>query len=68
MAKKLDFKKLQPTGKCPHCGINCWAETNNEPAIWPCGVGGCPYPHKPQAPFALSSTGSSLALIVYDGS
>lgn len=65
---KLDFRKMEPTGKCPNCGINCWSETSNEPAIWPCGVPGCPYPHKPQRPFERSAVGSSLSMIVYSGS
>ncbi len=65
---KLDFRKMEPSGKCPNCGINCWSETNNEPAIWPCGVPGCPYPHKPQRPFERSAVGSSLSMIVYSGS
>ena len=64
---ELDFRKLEPTGKCPICDINCWAETNNEPAIWPCGLNGCPYPPRKQTRFALSSTGSSLAQITYMG-
>ena len=63
----LDFRSLKPSGTCKVCGINCWKETNNEPAIWPCGINGCPYPHKPQTRFSLSSTGSSLAQIVYSG-
>jgi hypothetical protein len=65
---KLAFKKLQPCGKCSVCGINCWTETAGEPAIWPCGVPGCPYPHKPQTRFDKSPTGSSLSMIVYSGS
>lgn len=65
---KLDFRKLDPTGKCPTCGINCWTETDNEPAIWPCGVPGCPYTQKPQPKFERSSVGSSLSMIVYSGS
>lgn len=66
--KALDFRKLEPVGKCSHCGINCWAETNNEPAIWPCGVEGCPYPRGQVIQFPRSATGTSLAQIIYSGS
>lgn len=63
----MDFKKLQPTGKCPVCGINCWAEYNNEPAIWPCGIEKCPYTKDNVIKFDRSSTGSSLSQIFYGG-
>jgi hypothetical protein len=63
----LNFRQLQPTGKCPICGINCWAETQNIPAIWPCGLDKCPYPVQPSRTFARSATGSSLSQIVYSG-
>jgi len=60
---KLDYRNMTPVGKCPKCGINCWAEHNNEPAIWPCGLDECPYPDKSMKGFDRSSTGSSLALL-----
>ena len=53
----------RPTGKCPTCGINCWPETNDQPAIWPCGLGECPYPYSAKIiAFPKSATGSSLLL------
>lgn len=61
MTAKIDYRALTPTGKCATCGINCWEHTNNEPAIWPCGLDNCPYPNKQkQTQFPKSSTGSSL--------
>lgn len=63
---KLKYRELQPTGKCSVCGINLWEEHGNEPAIWPCGLGGCPYPDKPQVKVEHSSIGGSLGLIIYD--
>lgn len=65
---KLDFRKLEPCGKCPHCSINCWNETGGKPAIWPCGLEGCPYPRGNVIAFPRSETGTSLAQIVYSGS
>lgn len=65
---KLDFRKLEPVSKCVRCGINCWAETDNKPAIWPCGVEGCPYPTSNVTQFSRSPTGSSLSHIIYSGS
>lgn len=65
---KPDYRNMEPTGKCSVCGINCWEKNAGEPAIWPCGVAGCPYPHRPQKPFELSVVGSSLSMIVYSGS
>jgi hypothetical protein len=65
---KLDFRKLEPCGKCSHCGINCWAETDGKPAIWPCGVPGCPYPSNNVVMFPRSATGTSLSQIIYSGS
>lgn len=42
MARRLELTK---TGKCAHCGINVYAETNNRPhqMAMPCNVPGCPY-------------------------
>ncbi len=61
MAKKPTLTK---TGTCKHCGINCYAEKHGEPAVWPCGVDGCPYPPRGKViPFAVSATGSSLLQI-----
>ena len=65
---RLNFRKMQPTGKCAHCGINCWAETDNQPAIWPCGLEGCPYPRGEVVQFPKSATGTSLSQIIYSGS
>ena len=61
MTKKPTLTK---TGTCKNCGINCYAEKHNEPAIWPCGVEGCPYPKRGQiVNFPKSMTGSSLLQI-----
>jgi hypothetical protein len=65
---KLDFRKLEPCGKCSHCGINCWSETDGNPAIWPCSVSGCPYPAGNVVAFPRSATGTSLSQIIYSGS
>lgn len=65
---KLDFRKLEPCGKCSNCGINCWDETGEKPAIWPCGLSGCPYPSNNVVAFPSSPTGSSLSHIIYSGS
>ena len=64
---KQEFIGKIPTGKCKVCEINCWAHTNNEPAIWPCGVDGCPYPGHAMTRFERSSMGSSLSMITYNG-
>lgn len=55
------------TGSCPVCAIALWDSTDNEPAIWPCNVAGCPY-EKPEeqnrSDFDLFSyMGSGLAQI-----
>lgn len=65
---KGEFKNLKPIGKCPICTINLWAEYNNRPAIWPCGVNGCPYETaeeqaKINQEIERSAQGSGLALI-----
>jgi hypothetical protein len=58
---KIDYRALTPTGKCTICGINCWEQTDSQPAIWPCGLDGCPYPQSAKViQFEKSSTGSSL--------
>lgn len=57
-------KPLTKTSICKTCSINCYAEKQNEPAIWPCGVTGCPYPSRGKVvSFPLSATGSSLLQI-----
>jgi|TARA_R110000787_G_scaffold104509_3_gene211643 hypothetical protein len=28
---------------CAICNINCWDNSDNKPAIFPCGVKNCPY-------------------------
>jgi hypothetical protein len=57
-------KSLTKTGTCKACGINCYAETKNEPSVWPCGIEGCPYTNRGQVlPFPRSETGSSLFLL-----
>lgn len=63
---KLNYRELKPTGKCKTCGINLWAEHDNKPAVWPCGIPGCPYPSKPQAKIEHSAVGSSLNHTVYE--
>ena len=30
-------------GVCPVCDINCWDASDGKPAIFPCGVKGCPH-------------------------
>jgi hypothetical protein len=61
---KRDYLKCKKTGVCPTCGINCWAEHNNQPAIWPCRITGCPFPDTAKIiQFPVSSTGSSLLQI-----
>ena len=30
-------------GVCSVCDINCWDTENGLPAIWPCGILGCPH-------------------------
>lgn len=60
---KYNYRALTPVGKCEVCGINLWAEHNGEPAIWPCGLTGCPYPDKSLTKFEHSFTGSSLSFI-----
>jgi hypothetical protein len=58
---KTDYRATTPTGKCTKCGINCWKDSNNQPAIWPCGLEECPYPQSAKVvQFHTSSTGSSL--------
>ncbi len=59
-----NLKTSKPIGTCPNCGINCWPETGGKPAVWPCGVGGCPYPTAQIIQFPQSFTGSSLLQIV----
>jgi hypothetical protein len=59
---KRDYLKCKKTGECSHCGINCWAEHGNKPAI-PCQLENCPYPRGQVIMFPLSSTGSSLLQI-----
>lgn len=58
------------TGTCEVCGINCW--DNGKPAIWPCGVNGCPYETKEQQAQIgtgknYSNVGGSLQLPIYEG-
>lgn len=40
---KINYRELKPVSKCPICEINQWAEHDNKPAIWPCGIAKCPY-------------------------
>jgi hypothetical protein len=61
---KINFLATKPTGTCKVCGINCWAETSNAPAIWPCGIEACPYPRTAKViAFPRSQTGNAIALI-----
>ena len=30
-------------GVCSVCNINCWDASDGKPAIFPCGVKGCPH-------------------------
>jgi hypothetical protein len=64
---KQSYANYTLTGRCAHCGINCWKETNGMPAIWPCGIEGCPYPRHNVVQFPRSATGTSLAQITYEG-
>lgn len=57
------------TGVCGVCGINCW--DNGKPAIWPCGVKGCPYETAEQQAnigkdYEVSDVGNSLQLPIYE--
>jgi len=36
----------EAVGKCEICTINLWDSCQGEPAIFPCGVQGCPYEQK----------------------
>jgi hypothetical protein len=56
-------KPLTKSGTCKHCTINCWAERGGKPAIWPCGLEGCPYPRGEVVAFPKSMTGSSMLQI-----
>lgn len=58
--------QLNIVGTCAICEINLWAEHNNGPAIFPCGIKDCPYePDGPQnADFEFSLGGSSLAQLI----
>lgn len=60
---RINFLETKPSGTCKVCGINCWKETGNKPAVWPCGIETCPYPRGEVIPFPQSSVGSSLALL-----
>lgn len=65
---KIDYRATKPSGKCPTCGINCWKEHDDKPAIWPCRIEGCPYPQSAKVvAFPRSSTGSGLQLIESSG-
>lgn len=66
MSKKLNYRELTPTGKCKICSINLWAEHDNKPAIFPCGVPLCPYPSVAQPKLEHSQVGSSLSHTVYE--
>jgi hypothetical protein len=56
-------KPLTKTGTCKTCSINCYAEKGGNPAIWPCGIEGCPYPRGEVVLFTRSMTGSSMLQI-----
>lgn len=63
---KPKYREIKPSGKCPTCTINVWAEHGDKPAphTLPCTMGNCP--HKTTAevlPFHRSIVGSSLAMI-----
>ena len=57
---------MEKTGTCNLCNINLWAETDNKPSIFPCGIADCPY-ESPELQAQIdyyaerSPTGSGLA-------
>jgi len=52
-------------GACNVCEINLWDGCGNRPAIFPCGVKGCPYETaSEQANIEFSAYGSSLAQLI----
>lgn len=66
MDKKLKYREILPSGKCRVCGINLWAEHNNQPAphTYPCRIENCAHPSSAQiVMFPRSATGSSIAMI-----
>lgn len=58
------------TGSCSICGINLWSASDGKPAIFPCGVKGCPYEtEEEQAAISMSGAlfseqGSSLQQLI----
>lgn len=63
---KLNYRELQPTGKCKTCGINLWAEHGNKPAphTYPCRIAECEHPSNAKViAFPRSITGSAIAMI-----
>lgn len=66
MAKKIDYRAIQPAGQCKVCGINLWAEHDNQPAphTYPCRIEGCAHPSTAKIiSFPRSMTGNAIALI-----
>jgi hypothetical protein len=63
---KMNYREMKPTGKCKICGINLWAEHNDQPAphTYPCRIAECAHPSKaPVIQFPRSVTGSAIAMI-----
>jgi len=65
----MKFRDMTPIGKCDVCGINLWSEFDGGPAIFPCGIAGCPYETEEQQRainYERSATGGSLQLPIYE--
>lgn len=66
MAKKLDYRKLKPCGKCKQCTINLWTEHDGYPAphALPCPMENCQHQKAGKLlSFDRSATGSPIALL-----
>lgn len=69
--KKLNYRTLEPSGKCAICGINLWAEHGNKPAphTYPCLINNCAHPSDAKVlTFDRSLTGCGLSYTTYEGS
>jgi hypothetical protein len=59
----------ETTGTCSVCDINLWSTCDGKPAIFPCGVKGCPYEteeeqSKIELKGVFSEHGSSLQQLI----
>lgn len=58
---------MEKIGTCKICTINLWAECENGPAIFPCGVKNCPHEtaaNKLQIVHERSFSSSALAQVL----